>query len=439
MAGCSGDENTDLYQKLAERYAPVLRFHEGERFFPVDMESHINNATLYGTGSPYYEIKLNETERSEVFRLLTNATDDNFTTVTSSIDNDSDPQKITPNIEEIYNLYNSGQIKSRLTIYATVCRVKDMPNFDLIKQLQPKEKRIIDPDNGVILNYYFFFPALESIDYMRECDWSGISLIFSPIPDKDQLDKNPPILTCYYNKIYPGVGEKIDYFNSEPDGFSRWEDNKLQKIEDPVTGLKTHPVVYISYGRHNCYFTAKDANISPHYIDNSLHEKIEKGAYPFNPNPSNVLIGGNHEMSDGTKVIIAIMPWMIFFWACGATCEFDSSGIAPDDPNVTDEVNDKGHEATPEKGSIQDYPTPAPATGKKQLKMDLVYVDLKNEEYLAYWSYNGFWGVIRQDKYSNSAWGNFKSVKRPNLGPWLLWNLFLDPIYGSNGRRYVDL
>lgn len=459
LMGCTPQNvyEKQMYELLAQIFAPVVYFDPYERFFPVDLPSTVANSELYRFhGKVTEQLVKNYGNINTVDLAL--AKRDSFMTVVGWISEtkettDSKSEMPVPKIDEIYNKYSTGAIPAKLTTYATVCRLLDIPNYHFLEQFPPQYDKI-NLEEGLLINYYFYFPAMESPAVKMEGDWSGISILFRKPPQMDKLisgdmNGNGPLLTCYFKTI----GEYNEYMWAGHDGFRMW--NKVTTKKDQKTGLNTHPVIYISQGLHNCYYEPMDITIPfecpwkllPH------PSKIERGN--LSPSPSTGTTTGVNEYKIPVWLYALFDGLMFLVEACGSLgcVPFDPSGIPIDiGQDINDSVKFGGYESDPESVQLNipanddNYPSKPPVPGHPlNLKLNVVYVDLDDQATVGNWAYKGLWGAARVTSYTylksdgtsyTSRWGRFGGFTRPNLGPWFLWNLYWDPVFGSSGGGY---
>lgn len=441
------------YEQLAQIFAPVVYFDPKERFFPVDLPSTIAASALYRfDGKPYNEepveppIKnygsINPVDLSLAERNF-------FTTVVGWKPEikDTENAKIempVPKIDEVYKKYSTGVIPAKLTTYSTVCIPKDVPNFQFLQQFPPRYDEIMLylSEEGLLINYYLYFPAMDSPEVKREGDWSGISILFGRRPEIDKLSM--PLLTCYFKKLG-------HFLWAGSDGFRMWD--KVKRVKDQTTGLDTHPIVYVSLGRHNCYYEPVNVTIpiDPPWKPGPDSNKIEGGDYT--PAPTGGTLTGGWDPMFPTWTYAVFDGLMLLFEACGSLgcVEFDTSGLPGGSQDVNDSIKSGGYESDPESAQPappmdDSYPSKPPVPGVPQnLKLNVVYVDVDDPATKANWGYKGSWGAAEVEDYTywdyykgryeyyTSHWGRFGGFERPNLGPWFLWNLYWDTVFGSGG------
>ena len=129
-------------QELAEQYAPILYFVEGEQCFPVDVSYALENSYLYENGNP-----------SPLSTTPTEALLSTLTTDTYFLDNQRGTVAVGDN--GIENDYQSKMAAMGYTVYANV-----------------------DTVNNVI--QYWFFYAFNGGDLNRhEGDWEMVQVVLS--------------------------------------------------------------------------------------------------------------------------------------------------------------------------------------------------------------------------------------------------------------------
>ncbi len=457
----------DAYEKLARAFAPRLYFDPQERFFPVDLMSAVRNSSLWRlqATSPDVEpsaVLVRDTGLIDPIMDLSSASKEYFMTVCGVEEKTEEIDGIlhkfpVPLIDDIYELYSSGKISARLTIYASVCRANEAINSHLVNQPGckggDKELRAALAEGGLIINYYMYFPAYESPEFEAEGDWSGISIIFPPpvIDESGGIDVrdpgNQPLFAVYYKKVIPWIysdnWKAAFYFTASYSEFRRWE--SVTKERDADLGIDTHPVVYISLGRHNCYFEPTEQNIS--IMNGGLFstEDIENGS--LSPGPSDRTITGGSSWGEVILDSAIILPASLILFLvalCATGCEnpfeFDPV-ITPPDYDAEDKVDEGGYHVT-QSDSGSGYPSNPSSDipeDRRNLDFELVYVDLENRELETLWTYEGAWGgaVVLNDYASDGSllrqWGYYKGFRRPILSAWFLWDLFRDWTYGCAG------
>ena len=466
IEGCQTPQDVNLkhrYKRLAEMFAPVLCFDPAERFFPVDLPSAVKASALHQVkGKKYQETAPQVKNYGNIGATdLDNVERNSFTTVVgwnTEIKKLEDGTSISmpiPKLDEIFQKYSTGNFlpntpSPKLTVYATVCLPKKTPNYHFLEQIPPTKEVANALAEGLLLNYYFYFPAMESTQLKREGDWSGISILFPNMPVPEQLDKSMlPVLTCYFRKIG-------DFFVAGDDGFRRWDSKDLKKVKHQGVPLATHPKVYITR-RHNCYYDLVNRTIpmEPPWNPGPDPHKIEAGDY--SPSITNTLSGGAGSVAEpdpvGLPMDIALFGGLVhFFYLCGTVCGGD---LFPDHllqgtEDGNDNIQPGGYSCDPETtpsgappGSSDSYPSGPPPTGSPapHLKLNVVYVDLHDKATRSHWGYKGSWGAAEVSDYvkfdvkktSKEHWGVYGGFERPNLAPWFLWNLYWDPTFGSGG------
>jgi hypothetical protein len=475
-AGCDvlriPDDPQIIERALVHRFMPIIYFAPGERFFPVDLRSTIRASALW-FADPQAHPPAAQCEKQ--FGAIAPTVDlptktkNHFTTVAGFA---TTPKQVPPAapfqmpvplLDEVYRKYADGVVGAELTIYATVCNAHDVPNAHLFRNVKAASKEVgLALQEGLIINYYLYFPACESLELQSEGDWSGISLLIPHRPsqpeqltDPAQLQPFLPVVAAYYRKTLDGAPPSPDFVAANG-GFRRWQD--VRKEPDQADGLETHPVVYVSQGRHNCYYQPMQGPFkvkfgSPWY---GTADRIETGGYTAGPT-ENKLTGDYPDDPSVNIPIEIIFPWMFFFHMCATGCQypvsFDTSGIPL--PDYMD-----GNETTASAEVPGDKTVPAPAGAPyppggrwpgggpppRTFALKLEYVDLTNAEMAALWRYAGAWGAATNVSAGEAwpsdpntpvdvrEWGDFRGVRRPALGSWFLWNLFWDSQFGCGGN-----
>lgn len=456
-SGCDTPQSAaarDLERQLTQLLMPRLYFAPGERFFPVDLPSAIRASALW-RADPQAKPPTAQQERAQgsiaVQADLTAATANHFTTVAGF---DTVPKEVPtwppfdmplPKVDAVYERYADGSVGAELTMYASVCRVRDVPNAHLFKGAAVASKDVRDAlPEGLIVNYYLYFPACESVDFEGEGDWSGISLLLPARPsqpadltDPQRLQAFLPVVSAYYWKATDSAPSP--FFVAANGGIRRWTD--IEKAADEGVRLATHPIVYVSSGRHNCYYKSTSKTVpSTAPWQNFTPDTIENGKATPGP-ANNALKGGGIE--ELPFPLALAFPWLWIAAACATGCQypvtFDTSGL-----------DSGGYYDGTDKASAWDSGLPGtagsayPPSGRspdlaQQLAVKLEYIDLTSPEMAALWLYQGAWGaatrVIRMpaspQKYE---WGSYRGARRPALAPWFLWNLFQDQVFGCGGK-----
>jgi len=443
----------DHYEQIVQTFSPVVRFDPAERFFPVDLVSAIEKSAIYqfdstGVGTPIVPPFRNYGEAIPLD--LSVAGMNSFTTLMGwDMEERQEPAPLrefpVPRPDAIYERYSGGgdpTFTPRLTTYATICRVtEDVPNYHFFEQFLPSFMPIsaaLQEQSGVLLNYYFYFPAMESTSRIQESDWSGISLFFERMPNMGQLDEYMPILACYFRKI----GDLLITSSPEgPNGFRLW--GNVEKLPDLETTLLTHPVVYISRGSHNCYYLPLEQPIlapaeSPWYPVPDP-DKVESGDY--SPGPAVNHVVGGWKPSFPWYVYVTSFGLVFLFEICGYRgCQFDEGGVSAPSGYEQEEdiVQSGGYESDPDTADTgttpgsDSYPSESPS-GPVNILLNVIYVDLEDPDSKYLWGYEGFWGAAKRVMFAPYWIGFYKGIKRPNLAPWFLWNLFWDAEFGSDG------
>ncbi len=461
-AGCitpATAEARDVDRALVRLFSPHVLLTAGERFFPVDLQSTVQGSELWLCDTdvdawPPTAHRVRAVGTIDVLADLPTAKGNHFTTV-GGICHIRPPTpepgrgdtELAPCLDRISDVYSSGLIQAELTVYATVCTARDVPNRHLLRGTRFADQEVGDAlDEGVILCYYLYFPAMESKEIEAEGDWAGIALLLPGRPtrleqltDPQRIREFEPVLAAYFRKTIRHTPPSPQ-FVAVGDGFRRWQN--VPRGVDPALNLPTHPIVYVSEGRHNCTFGPGTTQLplDPPWDWGFEPDDIERGA--FSPGPAvNTLTGGGAE--ELPWWVIAICPELFFFNMCATGCDwpfqFDTSGLPPgyqDGENVT---SDDGYQPHPaDVGSP--YPSGPPAgrpLSQRQLDLRVQYVDQTDPEMAALWRYSGAWGAATLHHYPWKAgveeisyWGYYLGSRRPALAAWFLWNLFLDDTFG---------
>lgn len=459
-SGCGTPQQAvhkQIYQRLVQLFAPLVYFEAEERFFPVDLPSAIQHSSLWRTdpqAKPPTAQQEKATGAIQPAQDLPAATKNHYTTVAGTgsvlrvVSGQPPLQMPAPLLQEVYTKYQNGAVPAELTVYGTVCSARDVPNAHLIRKARDQDVGHALAE-GLVINYYFYFPATESPEFQSEGDWSGISLLLRERPtqlqqlnDPQQLQRFLPVVACYYRKTIEGA-PPAPCFVAADQGFRRWD--AVQRGQEAAVGLDTHPVVYISRGRHNCYYEPTTAHIklSPPWESSFTPDRIEGGSYAAGP-AEHVLQGGGIEEFPWWGYLL--FPPFAAIVACGTGCEypvhFDSSGLPAGYEEGEDRSKDDGFNGLPGAAGSA-YPTtkagqvPAPA---RQINLRLRYVDLDDAATAALWGYPGAWGgatlltaTPAWDPGNLLLWGYYQGARRPALAAWLVWNLFLDRTFGCGG------
>jgi hypothetical protein len=449
-----------IHQRLVQLFAPLVYFEPDERFFPVDLPSTIKKSSLWladPTADPPSTQSKKKVGAIDPLVDLPAAATNHYTTVagTGSIlkkVEGKDPFNMpVPLLKQVYDKYTSGEIAAELTVYATVCSAHDVPNTSLVSGCAGPEKEVKNGmSEGLIINYYLYFPACESPEFESEGDWSGISLLLGATPttlaqlgSAAQLQPYLPVLAFYYHKTTSSAPPSPAFVTGDQ-GIRRWKD--VKRGHETAVGDDTHPVVYVSRGRHNCYYepATTTVKLSPPWQSTFTPDKIEGGEYAAGPAANTLQGGGDWESIPDWAY--ALFPPLAALVACGSGCEypwhFDSSGLPTGFSEGEELTKDGGYNGFPgSQGSS--YPKTSAANAPAAslpIKLKLVYVDLDNATTAALWGYAGAWGAATAfkatsswDTSSTAQWGYYRGARRPTLAAWLVWNLFLDKTYGCRG------
>ena len=298
-----------IHRRLVELFAPLVYFEPEERFFPVDLPNAVRSSALWKI-DPLAKPQTAQREKDfgaiNAVQDLPAAGADHFTTVAGTdviqkaVDGQPPFDMPAPRIDPIYHRYADGTLPAVLTMYATVCRARDVPNSSLLSKCSDKDVQH-GMGEGLIINYYFYFPACEAPEFKSEGDWSGISLLLREAPTQlaqlasaEQLKPFLPVIACYYRKATK-FAPPLPSFVAGDHGFRRWQD--VRRTAEAGVGADTHPVVYISRGRHNCTYEPATTNIasSPPWEATFTADRIEGGDYAPGPAETTLQGGGIEE------------------------------------------------------------------------------------------------------------------------------------------------
>jgi len=462
------DDPQLIERALIQCFMPVLYFNHGERFLPVDLQWTIRSSSLwhaYSERQPPTAVREKRAGAIDPVADLPATTESHFTTVFdfTNIANEVLPQPpfqlpLTL-VDEVYQKYSGGTVRAELTIYATVCCANRVANAHLFNGAKFASKDVADTiqrHEALIINYYMYFPAYESLEVDSEGDWSGISLLIPARPTLNQAQNlnNPgvlknflPVVTAYYRKT---IGPSPSFVAANG-GFRRWSD--VKKVSDRPGGPETHPIVYVSDGRHNCYYQPRSGPVSTCAPWSGFTvDGIENGEYT--PGPADDALQGGEPDPRIEIPLEVIFPPLFFFHMCASGCQypvqFDSSGVvAPSsDANDTTASETSPGDTTVPASAGDPYPQggrwPGGGPPPRQLALRLEYVDLTDAGMAGLWRFPGAWGAATQVYEANpsdpdhpNVRGYFGGVRRPALAAWFLWNLFLDSTFGCGGKSSV--
>ncbi|HEX6870829.1 MAG TPA: hypothetical protein VF163_07005, partial [Micromonosporaceae bacterium] len=188
--GCeSPGTNTvrDVYRPLAEHFAPTLTFDPAERFLPVDLPSTAGASTLHKVTGDVVEGReiLNPGDWNYQMDWGTGAPDnlrgktrEYFTSICpwdKMVNEWAQPPYSMPvpcTVDQIAARYTgpAATIDATLTMYATVCRPTQVPNYRGFlagRKLEDPAVRVA-LDEGLLINYYCYFPAADTPWLRRE-------------------------------------------------------------------------------------------------------------------------------------------------------------------------------------------------------------------------------------------------------------------------------
>ncbi len=462
--GCGTPQNATLKQiqmRLVQLFAPLVYFEPDERFFPVDLSTTIKYSSLWKSdpkAQPPTSQRVKDVGLIDPTQDLAAATSKYYTTVAGTnsflktIEGQSPFNMPEPLLDAVYNKYADGTIPATLTMYATVCSAHDVTNSDLIYNPTDPDVKIAFQE-GLIINYYMYFPAYEASEFKSEGDWAGISLLLKYTPtqlaqlnDSEKVKQFLPTLACYYQKTTDTTvgAPPARCFVAADQGFRKWKNVSLGK--DQALGVDTHPIVYVSEGRHNCYYEPTTTNLKlyPPWEDYFTPEQIESGGYTAGPAGGGVLEGGGLE--DTPIWVYFIFPPFALFVACATGCQspwqFDSSGTWTGYADAEDQAQSGGYTGSPG-ATGSSYPKKAAGqvpVASRQVNLRLQYVDLTDKTTEALWGYLGAWGaaslrqyILKDDPSNPRKWGYYQGAHLPALGAWFVWNLFIDHQFGCRG------
>lgn len=481
--GCdwSANDVRDVIRPLAEHYAPTLTFDPAERFFPVDLPSTAAASSLHRMRpeiiqgvEKYYpdHEKLSDLVESKVTPAVLQGRDRKY--FTSACDWGRTLQEIQPSYympspcsaDDIAAKYAgpNATIDATLTMYATVCRSRQVPNYhELLErgtnQLLPDRQLVRDPEvnaalneNGLLINYYFYFPAGHTSWLHREGDWAGLSILVDQKPPANQPERAKPVLLCYYKKVR-NIFTHWEYFVPGASGFVAPGD--VVWLPGPTPNVASSPWVLISLGRHNCYPSRGAAGTVQSWTNSNStpwsgdpeSEKIEKGGYKTPTDTSVVGTSGWDE--DDTWALLGLLFPPLWLNLCPAR----GKPRRAVQKNETDVNKPGGPDAGPVTGGAA--PQPGYSTKYRQVtqgafpKIQVVYVDTNDQATRDYWSYHGSWGTAELEQYpfyyegsENEEHviksGRYGGAWRPNLAAWFIWNLFFDRVHGAGDVYYHE-
>lgn len=371
-------ETKNRYIALAQMYAPIVLFDTRERFFPVDLASTFAKSRLYRIIGDRTREANNELVSSHPTLVdMASANDNYFTTVdrwrpvpnTVSEPPFSMPAPWDPDLDTIYQKYASGAIDARLTTYATVCKPREVPNYrDYLDQHSLRDKTVwLALQEGLLINYYFFFPALKAPELRREGDWGGISVL---IPHDAPEISFPPALYCFYKKMRePRTG--LEGFGPGDEGFRtvKQVENKTSANED----VRRRCLVYVSLGRHNCY-----AHPPPY------NTQVKSGI-PWGADPKKVESGAYRSIPGIKSTVTSDTDWgwtlgFLFPWLFGLLCPARGKKTKH---TVYQDVNDEMRSMTPGLSPVAEGPNitstyPSGDWGHSERQLQVKYVDTQD-------------------------------------------------------------
>jgi hypothetical protein len=455
-------EQKDLHCRLLEIFSPIVHFESGERFFPVDLSTTVTASSLWELDHTKQPVGTNRRKAAGQIQQndLTSATRHHYTTVagtgliSKTIDGKFVNQPI-PLLKQVLQAYTDGTIAAELTMYGTVCSARSVPGAGVVRNARPVNTDVAHAvQEGLLLNYAFYFPYRNSPEFESEGDWSGVTLLLRETPTTvadistaNKLERFLPVLSCYYRKSVEGAPPS-PYFIAGHEGFRKWED--VSRSHEASVSLDTHPHVYISRGRHNCRYAPGTVTVplSPPWSARFTPDSIEDGGYAPGPTVNTLEGGGIEDFPWWGYVLFPPFAAMV---ACASGCEypfqFDSSGVSSGYQDGYQDGEDRsdvdGYEAQ-STGAASPHPTKpadkATGPGAKNLSIRMLYVDLNDAGMASRWGYPGAWGSATKvqapyawDKLDTRVWGAYQGARRPILPAWFMWNLFLDHNFGCHG------
>ncbi len=441
-----------IYDGLTQLFAPILFFHPKERFYPVDLKSTVDYAGLWHTNLAVKPPNANQERDFGKIEPLNHFPPTNENHFISIVGNDFEKKQAgtgspflmpKPNPDKILKKIIQ-QTNTKLTMYATVCKASEVPNRHFF-QGNVRHPDVIEAiDRGLFINYYFYFPAYDSPEFQSEGDWSGITLLLKDVPGSIQDLKDAkkvkifqPILACYYHKTILSAPPSLQYYAGDK-GFRLWKD--VKRVKQTPLNLDTHPIVYISRGRHNCHYEPFLGSIPLTPPVGRDTTKIEEGKLKTGPTEP-VLQGGD----DVPGWFYALFPPFAVFTACATGCQgpvkFDKSGVPWGIKDGEDQAGDGGHSGVLNPNA-SDHPQDSSSKlgSAKQLNIQLKYVDTSDTLMNVLWGFPGAWGgacffntTPKWDKEDPRVWGYYRGIRRPSLAPWFYLSLLIDYTYGAGG------
>ena len=273
----------DLEMALLRHYEPVLRFTQGERFFPVDVERYVQRASLWYQrpgDDPVCVLRAGEVTLDKLARVDTSRPDAvYFLKFTDPLDSTEfaayqDLQRQAPHeqtfvpgngrlarvgyvsrfVDALYTvaLLARGRVPGDTAAAATLAYEQVLAE----SEGSSYHGRVVYEAGWVVIQYWFFYVYNNwrsgfSGANDHEADWEVVSIYLSERADlpplADALAANGHDPDHLLDRFVP---EWLAYASHEYEGDDlrrRWDDPEVEKIDH-------HPVVYVAAGSHAAYF-----------------------------------------------------------------------------------------------------------------------------------------------------------------------------------------